>query len=312
MARLVACESCDVDDQAEALSGWTQSYEQLGRGRFRGSVRLVTMAQGVLLREATNRPLREEFTPPPGHVAITLPLAVAPGSVLAGRAIEPESLAVLNGDDRYEMVLAGAMEMVGMSVHRDVLRPLAAAQVEWLERVGRERGRVLAPQTAAAIRRLFLAASRHAEAGLDALGAAGTESALLASTLEQALVLAMADEPGAPRAIPRRAHARLQVARRAIDFMRAHLHEDIGIPEISRAACASRRTLQYCFEEFLHTTPQACLRALRLNEARRQLRAGGQPVTSIAADHGFASASHFTRHYKLMFDELPSETLRRR
>lgn len=25
---------------------------------------------------------------------------------------------------------------------------------------------------------------------------------------------------------------------------------------------------------------------------------------------GFSSASHFTRHYKAMFDELPSETLR--
>ena len=83
------------------------------------------------------------------------------------------------------------------------------------------------------------------------------------------------------------------------------------MPEICTAACASRRSLQYCFEEFLHTTPQAYLRALRLNEARRALKARAQqPITELATTLGFASASHFTRHYKLMFDELPSETLK--
>ena len=97
----------------------------------------------------------------------------------------------------------------------------------------------------------------------------------------------------------------MKVVKRALDFMREHLHQDIGVPEICAAACASRRSLQYCFEEFLHTTPQAYLRALRLNEARRTLKAhAGQPITALA------SASHFTRHYKLMFDELPSETLK--
>ena len=93
--------------------------------------------------------------------------------------------------------------------------------------------------------------------------------------------------------------------------MRANLQDDIGIPEICAAACASRRSLQYCFEEFMHTTPQAYLRALRLNEARRALKARSQPpITELANTLGFSSASHFTRHYKLMFDELPSETLK--
>ena len=53
------------------------------------------------------------------------------------------------------------------------------------------------------------------------------------------------------------------------------------------------------------------MRALRLNEARRSLKLhADQPITSLASRLGFSSASHFTRHYKLMFDELPSETLK--
>jgi AraC family transcriptional regulator, ethanolamine operon transcriptional activator len=35
-----------------------------------------------------------------------------------------------------------------------------------------------------------------------------------------------------------------------------------------------------------------------------------RPITTIASDWGFSCASHFTKHYKQMFDELPSTTLR--
>jgi AraC family ethanolamine operon transcriptional activator len=150
------------------------------------------------------------------------------------------------------------------------------------------------------------------DARLDSLSDEAAERDLLSSTMGHAVILAMAAEREAGAStIPRRAETRLKVVRRAVDFMRANLEEDIDVPQICAAACASRRTLQYCFEEFMHTTPQAYLRALRLNEARRTLKARAQqPITELATTLGFASASHFTRHYKLMFDELPSETLK--
>jgi AraC family ethanolamine operon transcriptional activator len=93
--------------------------------------------------------------------------------------------------------------------------------------------------------------------------------------------------------------------------MQAHLHDPMGVPEICAAAYASRRSLQYCFEELMHTTPQAYLRALRLNQARRVLKQADTPaIVDVACDLGFANASHFTRHYKTMFGELPSQTLK--
>lgn len=195
-------------------------------------------------------------------------------------------------------------------MHRDVIEQLAPAKLEWLRRAETERNLPLTPEVAAAIRQMLLAVSADAERRIDTLSDAAAEMELLSSTLTQTLVLAMSSTR-ADHTIPRRADSRMKVVRRAIDFMRERLHEDIGIPEICAAACASRRTLQYCFEEFLHTTPQAYLRALRLNEARRTLKSrADQPITELASELGFASASHFTRHYKLMFDELPSETLK--
>lgn len=315
MAQVVTHESQDVDDQAKALAGWEQAYEQLGCGRFQGSAWQLVMRDGVLLRETTNRQLREQVVPPPGHVVLALPLAVEPGSVFAGRPLERECLMVLSGSAQHDIISAGELDLIGLSVDRALLQAtLPQAKLEWLDRKAQERNIELPPPTAQAIRAMLLAVCDSAEQGLSQLQQSEDEQALLSSTMTQAVLLAMAAEgDGGPATIPRRAETRLKVVKRAVEFMRANLQEDIGVPEICGAAYASRRTLQYCFEEFMHTTPQAYLRALRLNEARRVLKARQpqpQPITELATTLGFASASHFTRHYKLMFDELPSETLK--
>jgi AraC family ethanolamine operon transcriptional activator len=110
---------------------------------------------------------------------------------------------------------------------------------------------------------------------------------------------------------PRGSQARLKVVERAIDFMQRHMHQDIDVQQLCDAVCVSRRSLQYVFEEFLHTTPMAYWRALRLNEARRVLkRSAGCSITDLAYEWGFASPSHFTQHYKSLFGELPSQTVK--
>jgi AraC family ethanolamine operon transcriptional activator len=315
MATLVEHRSIDVDDQARALDGWQQRYEQLGCGRFQGVARQLVMADGVLLREQTNRSLREQIRPPQDHLVLAVPLAVEPGSVFAGRPLERESLMVLSSRDEYDLVSAGELDLIGLSVHRDLVARLAPAKVEWLERAEQAQNLALTPDTATAIRQMLLAVAADGEQRLDALASGGHEAALLASTLQHTVVLAMHGDGAEARAsaIPRRAETRQRVVRRAIDFMRSHLADDIGIVEVCRAACASRRTLQYCFEEFMRTTPQAYLRALRLNEARRALKSStstAAAITALAGDYGFSSPSHFTRHYKAMFDEVPSQTLK--
>lgn len=317
MAHFVAHSAYDVDEQAQALDGWCQYYEQLSAGRFQGDAWQLVMDEGTLLREHTNRHLREQITPPPDHLVLAVPLAVQPGSVFAGRPLERESLLVFGPDEEHELVAAGELDLIGMVVHRDLVAGLAPLKQEWLAQAQRERNLGLSPDCASAVRHTLLALStsldgEQREDTLDRLSQRGASAELLSATLTQTVLLAMQCN-GQPSsiAIPRRAEARLKVVKRAIAFMRDRLHDDIGVADICAAAFASRRSLQYCFEEHLRTTPQAYLRALRLNEARRSLkRSGERSITDLANALCFASHSHFTRHYKRMFDELPSDTLR--
>lgn len=314
MAKIVEHQSRDVDDQAQALDGWQQRYEQLSAGRFEGHAWQLVMDEGMLLREHTNRHLREQITPPPGHLVLAIPLAVMPGSTFGGRPLDRESLLIFGADDEYDLVSTGELDLIGLSIHRDMLCGLAPSKVEWLERAQHERNLGLSTDSASAIRHMLLAVTSQTEehGALARLGHHGQAAELLTATLTQTVILAMhSQDHHHAHAIPRRADSRLKVVKRATAYMRAHLQDNIGVPEICAAACASRRSLQYCFEEFMQTTPQAYLRALRLNEARRALKQHtDRPITTIASDWGFSSASHFTKHYKQMFDELPSATLR--
>ncbi|NES02209.1 MAG: AraC family transcriptional regulator [Okeania sp. SIO2F4] len=54
------------------------------------------------------------------------------------------------------------------------------------------------------------------------------------------------------------------------------------------------------------------LEVRRLNAVRQQLKASEPEnctIAILASQFGFYSPSHFTRDYKTMFGELPSETL---
>jgi AraC family transcriptional regulator, ethanolamine operon transcriptional activator len=97
-------------------------------------------------------------------------------------------------------------------------------------------------------------------------------------------------------------------------FIRANVAEPITIGALCKEISVSRRTLQYCFEDVLGMAPLAYLKAVRLNGARRALKAPrtrSLGVGDIAAQWGFWHPSHFREDYRRMFGELPSVTMQR-
>jgi AraC family ethanolamine operon transcriptional activator len=123
----------------------------------------------------------------------------------------------------------------------------------------------------------------------------------------------------------------------ARQYVLTHRDRPIGIPELCSVLRASRRTLQYCFQDIYGMSPQRYLRATRLNGVRRALLSpsavlggaagtmsadrgshragpasvGRQTVQEIAAEWGFWHHSQFTADYRQLFSMTPSETLRR-
>jgi AraC-like DNA-binding protein len=86
------------------------------------------------------------------------------------------------------------------------------------------------------------------------------------------------------------------------------------VAELAEAAGVGERMLHEAFRRRLGTSPAAHLRGLRLDAARKALRAADhrvQTVARIALDHGFAHAGRFAAAYRERCGEAPGTTLRR-
>jgi AraC-like DNA-binding protein len=116
-----------------------------------------------------------------------------------------------------------------------------------------------------------------------------------------------------------RRHAVLQAVHATIDRRLDRVESD-GVPlrpddlaprVLAAAHAMSVRSLHQ-LQETQGETLSARVRRLRLEAARRQLE-GGQvgTIAAVAARWGFADAAHFTRAYKDLFGERPSDTVER-
>jgi AraC family transcriptional regulator, ethanolamine operon transcriptional activator len=105
---------------------------------------------------------------------------------------------------------------------------------------------------------------------------------------------------------------RMNLVKQVEDYMMAHLDQPLTLKDLCQALHVSRRPLFYSFQEVFGVSPMAYLKVQRLQGVRRALKAADSDITVmvIAQRFGFWSAGHFSRDYKTMFGELPSETLR--
>jgi AraC-like DNA-binding protein len=101
---------------------------------------------------------------------------------------------------------------------------------------------------------------------------------------------------------------------KAYHYMVANARESITIADLTELTGVSGRALYEGFKRFKGASPKACLRAIRMQAARKELLEGGDSddVTMVAQRWGFTHLGRFASNYQKIFGEKPSQTLRRR
>lgn len=84
--------------------------------------------------------------------------------------------------------------------------------------------------------------------------------------------------------------------------------------DLAAHAGVSVRAVEQAFTRHVGAPPMACLRAMRLDLARRLLKAApaGSNVTAVVLEAGINHLGRFAGEYQRRYGELPSETLTRR
>ena len=104
---------------------------------------------------------------------------------------------------------------------------------------------------------------------------------------------------------------RTKLIAKAEKKMLAHLDNPLTLKQLAQNLGSSSSALSYGFQDLFGLSPMRYLKVRRLHTVRQQLKIRYPERTTIAMlanQFGFWSLGHFTRDYKAMFGELPSET----
>lgn len=308
----------DIDEQAAALRGWNQSYQQLSAGRYRGAVRRAGVDGIDLFAEEIGPTVQQQGWVRDDVVALGVPLRLPGEGRFCGSHCTESALHLFSGSGGFEFRSPAAHTMIGIEIERPLFdrvlaapAGLAGSALEIWQRAPRLMP--LAPEALAPLRtRLVMALGLgpHANAATPAVAPQARRAALL-----DALLLALEASLKEPRGRTPADPPACGTARRALfDRARERVLDRLDQPPSVAELCAelgvSRRTLQAAFQDACGMGPLAWLRVLRLNAVRRALKSAPS-VTAAAAQLGFWHFGRFSHDYRVLFGELPSDTFRR-
>ena len=95
--------------------------------------------------------------------------------------------------------------------------------------------------------------------------------------------------------------------RRAAEFMHARLDEDLTLKDIAAASYLSPFHFSRLFKKVTGATPLAYLNGQRVARARLLLAQTDLPISHIAAQVGYGTASHFTKAFRQATGLTPRE-----
>ncbi len=93
--------------------------------------------------------------------------------------------------------------------------------------------------------------------------------------------------------------------RRVVDYIEAHLGEDLSIEALADVACLSPFHFARAFKAATGTAPHRYLTGRRIGRARALLAEGRLPLAEIAEICGFSSQPHFTYWFKRLVGATP-------
>ena len=277
----VTRQTNDIDDQSALLHGWNQSYAQLSRGAFAGSLTEATIGSAYLFREVTSQSLFQSGYVGPDHLAVGVPAPMQGASRFCGQRCDGGQIHLFSGREGFDFHTPTGLDMIGVVIPRALV---GVAPVQ---------PRLLTSPSAPALRDLM--------ATLIAASDGPMQAAMLGDLVEALKdILAEGETPE-----PRRPDALARI--RDLVESRSEGDEPPDVEEMCAAAAMSRRSLQNLFSAELGMRPSHYVRALRLNAARKRIRSGGS-VTEAATAFGFWHFGRFAQDYRLQFGELPSQT----
>ena len=299
----------DFDAIADALKGWDVDFRLLAGGKATGEIEAVATGRAVVQRNRLGWRLLQRGASPNGFHVFGIGVDARQRFPWCGQELRDDRMLVFPHGGEYTSVsdetFHGYSLAFDAALVRDTARLLGLSSgsetfpMAGVFNVGRERTTRIRGSVAG-----IVAAARKQPSGDPWPGLTrAIEWDLLADLLK---AFAIGRAPKTPST-----KLRTLAIRRSTEFVEAAAGRPVTVREVCEASGVSWRTLDYAFKEHYGVSPEAFLKARRLNFVRQELRDsnGAGRVRDVASRWGFWHMSQFATDYRKLFDELPSETL---
>ena len=306
--------TCDSDQHAESLAQWEQTYDQLSAGPFQGEVVELWFKGIQLFRETTNRAVSQNGAPWKDCHIIGIPIAMSGPGLFCKQQVNMDSVFAFQSKQGFSLTTPEEFDVIGIAIPDATLAQLEGEGCN-IRQLIPDQPSILVPSRARLDELRTCLTSvldpQHFQQELLCYPQVqrNMQSAIIGHILET-----LAEAQPAPMPAPS-FKARSHLVNEAIDYAQSRLSNPPTVEELCSKLNISRRLLNYYFQEILGSSPHQHLRNLRLNGARRQLRAAttSQPaIRDIAAQWGFWHLPRFANEYRALFGELPSTTVKQR
>ena len=306
-SHIVTVQAVDCSQIAEWSRdiGWDVDYQQVGRGAFEGKFSTTFCGSLRVTQQYCNRELAARGVPPPGMMSVLLPSDADNRTVIQGKALGKNDAAVMAAGSVGFLKSPCDLRMCTVSVPQ---AQLESALWDYgrceLSSVLSECG--VTPFPHSVIQNLTEILNAVTCSRLEIKGK-------LANLEVEDRILQAICEGLFSQEYEVTGRARTKYVFQAREYIDAHLGDVLRVGRIASNVGVSGRTLELAFREVVGVTVVDYIRTRRLNRARQRLLSRQQirnPVTEAANQSGLFHLGHFSRDYKQLFGEAPSQTIK--
>ena len=294
----------DAFEQETGLVGWSQHYDQMGRGRYWGSIDTLALPGITVYRERIGVPILQETAGPSGRLLFAIPLGADGSWRVEASALASRSLMIAPGGQ--EVVIAGSAPSDLLIVSADA--ELFAAHLpdgDFSDTATVERCEQVQGLTDWLLSLLDAHRCGRAPQGEQYVRVlTGMLHDRLAGLAANAQSFDAPDHPAAA--------SQYRLLR---DYIASQAGEPLAVGEMARAIRMEPAQLRALFKQVTGLSPNEWSRLKRLEAVRRELcdcLEQGRSISDIAMNWGFWHLGRFAQYYAAKFGETPSETLARR
>jgi AraC family ethanolamine operon transcriptional activator len=308
-------ESNDFEEMREALSDWDHEYHQVGPGAFSGSIFHVQTGSISIFRNRWEREIHYRGTPPKGTIGVAITINQNGEARWAGQRVTKNDIFLQRAGMEAEYLSAPFWDSIVLAIPKVTL-------VGHISDLTKEDSDDIL-NTHSVIPLEMDQVSIIRDAGLACLGMAahlvtGIEEPFPLMDMADSVVELIAHHLIASQK-PKCAHLthkrQTHLIRKAEAYCMDIAGKPLRIGKLCRELGVSERTLRHVFHKRMNMTPLEYLKSRKLNHVYKVLRKADPAevlIKQVAYSNGFYHLGQFSRDYKMLFGEIPSQTLRYR